>query len=91
MEQILLAYGQPKKNCYSHNDVLSKHESQSSLTGWRHKLLLHCGWSSARKYISTISVYNLSRLHTLNVDRSNKRKRLYTKKGKKADDIQQKL
>ena len=41
------------------------------------RLLRHCCWSSAMGYISTISVYNLPRLRTLNVDRSNK-KWLYT-------------
>ena len=34
------------------------------------------------RYINTVYVYNLSRLCTLNVDRSNKRKWLYTKKKK---------
>ena len=32
MEQILLAYGIPKIDCYSHNDALLEHESQSLLT-----------------------------------------------------------
>ena len=34
------------------------------------------------RYISILSVYNLPRLHTSNVDRSNKRKWLFTKKKK---------
>ena len=48
-------------------------ETQTSST-----LLLKFFWG----YISAISVYNLPRLHTTNVDRSNKRKWLYTKKKK---------
>ena len=47
---------------------------------WKNFLLLYCQWSFARWYISAIFVYNLSRLCTLNVNRSNKRKWLYTKK-----------
>ena len=54
-----------------------------SLTRWRHRLFWHCCWCSARGYISPISVHNLPRLRTTNVDRSNERKLLYIKKGKK--------
>ena len=36
--------------------------------------LQHSHWSLARGYISTIFVYILPRLHTLNINRSNKRK-----------------
>ena len=57
----------------------SVHESKSSLTGWRRR---HCFCCSARGYISPISVYNLPRLRTSNVDRSNERKWLYVKKAK---------
>ena len=49
-----------QRNCYRHNDALQKHESQGSLTGWRHILLRHCCWSSARRYTHNISVYNLT-------------------------------
>ena len=72
-----------QRNSYSHNDALQKRESHGSLTWWWHRLLCHCCWSSARRYISTIYVYNLPRLRTSNFDRSNRRKWLYTKKGKK--------
>ena len=58
MDQILLAYGLPK-------EIVT---SQGVVTRWRHRLLWHCCWNSARKYISTISVYNLPRLYTSNVD-----------------------
>ena len=43
----------------------------------------YCHWSFTRRYIRTIFVYNLPRLCTLNVDISNQRKWLYTKKSKK--------
>ena len=72
-----------QRNCHSYNDALYKHESKSSLTGWRHRLLWHCCWCSARGYISPISAHNLLKLYTLNIDRSNERKLFYTKKGKK--------
>ena len=65
----------PQRNCQSHNDALQKHKSQGTLTRWRHELLWHCCWNSAK-----CSVYTLLRLCILNVDRSNKRKWLYTKK-----------
>ena len=69
----------PQRNYHSQNDTQSKYENQSTLTGWRHGLR-HCCWSSARRYISSISVNNLPRLRTSNVDRSYKGKWLYTKK-----------
>ena len=43
------------------------------------------------RFVSTIFVYFLTRLHTSNIDRSNKRKWLYVKKRQEADDILQKL
>ena len=69
MEPILLAYGQ--------------HESKSSLTGRRYRLLWHCCRYSARRYTSPIPVHNLLRLCSSNVDRFNERKWLHTGKGKK--------
>ena len=36
-----------------------------------------------KRYISDLFIYNLPRLHTLNISRSNKRKWFYTKKRKK--------
>ena len=42
-----------------------------------------CHRSFARRYISTIFVYDMPRLHISNADRSNKRKLLYTKKRNK--------
>ena len=57
-----------QRNCHSHNDALLLHKNKDSLIGWRHRLLWHCCWSSAKGYISTISVHNLPRLHTLNIN-----------------------
>ena len=61
----------PQRKCYSYKDALWKHESQGLLTGWKHRLLWHCCWSFARKYMSIISVYILPRIRTLNVNRYN--------------------
>ena len=77
-----------QRNCYMavtvYKDALWKRKSQSSLTRWRHRLFWYCCWSYVRRYVSTVSVYNLPRLCTLNVDRSNMRKWLYSLKKKKA-------
>ena len=89
MEQILQAYDLPKKTVIAIM-ILYRNTSRGTLTEGKHGFLRHFCWSSTRRYISTLSVYNLPRLRTLNVDRSNK-KWLYTEKGKKADNIPQKL
>ena len=81
-EKILLAWGLPQRNCHSHNDVLYKCKSKSSLAGWRHRLLWHsCRWS-ARGYISPIHVVNRPRLRASNVDWFTKWKWLYTVKAR---------
>ena len=79
MEQILLVYGLPKKNCY-HYDSQQKHRSNCLLTWWLYWSLLHYRWSFAWGYIGTVSVHNLPTLCITNVNTSNERKRLYTKK-----------
>ena len=79
------------KNCYHYNDALQKHESNGSLTWWRHRLLQNHHWSLARRYISTIFVYTLPRLRTSNIHRSNKRKWFHIEKRQEADNIPQKL
>ena len=40
----------PQRNHYSHNDALQKHENQGSHTGWRHRYLLHCFWTTAHLF-----------------------------------------
>ena len=37
-----------KRDCCSNNDSLYKHQSESTFTGWRHRLLRHCSRSTAR-------------------------------------------
>ena len=65
------------------NIALQRYKSNGSLTRRRHWILWHCPWSLARRYISIISINNLSRLRATNVNRSNERKWSRTKKGKK--------
>ena len=60
MEPILLAYGLPQETV----SVIMILYSQSSLTRLGQRLLRHCCKSSARGYISTISVNHLPRLCT---------------------------
>ena len=69
MEQILIAYGLPRKTVTAIMMLYKRHKSKSTLTRWRH--------------ISTIPVHYLPRLHILDVDRFNEIKWLYTGKGKK--------
>ena len=73
----------PQRNGYHYNDALQKHENNGLLTWWRLQLLWHFHWCFSRRYISTIYVYNLPRLCTLNTNKSNKRKWFHIKKGKK--------
>ena len=60
-----------------------KNKSKSSPTRWRHRLLWHGRSCSARGYVSPISVHNLPRLRSSNIDRSIERKWIYSGKGKK--------
>ena len=46
-----------------------------------------CCWSFARRYIITIFVYYLPGLHTLKINRCNKRKWLFAKKKKQESEI----
>ena len=63
----------PQRNCYCNNNTLQKHQSHGSLPQWWHQHLWHCYWSLTRRYISPKNVYNLLRLITMNINRSNKR------------------
>ena len=73
----------PQRNCYNYNDALQKHESNGSLTWGRYRLLWHFCWSFVKRYISTLFVYTLSRLCTLNINRSNKKNLFHIKKNKR--------
>ena len=63
MEQILLAYCLPKRNRSSNNNSLQKHQSESTFTRWRHRILRHCCRSTTRGHTSPIPLYHLSSLH----------------------------
>ena len=73
--------GPPQRNCCSYNGLKNLKVKVCSPEG--NRILWHYCWCSARGYISPISVHNLPRLCTLNIDRSHERKWFYTKKGKK--------
>ena len=82
MKQMLLAYGLPKEIVTAvmifYRNMKVKVRSPNG-----DRFLRHCCWSSARRYISTIFVYNLLRLCKSKVNRSNK-KNGFTLKKKKA-------
>ena len=82
MEQIWPAYCLPKETVTAIM-MLYRNKKAKVCSPDGNKVLQYCCWSFAKRYISTIFVYNLPKLWTLNVSRSNKRKWLYTKKGKK--------
>ena len=73
MEQIIQAYCLLKENV-TVSMMLYKNAKVIVHSPDGDRLLQYCYRSFARRYISTIFVYNLPRLCTLNVDRSNKRK-----------------
>ena len=77
MEKILLVYGLPKETFTA---IMTLYTN----TWYRHRLLQHRCRSFVWRYISTISVSNQ---RTLNADRSNKRKWLYTKEKEKKQTI----
>ena len=62
MEQILLAYGLPKETIACNNDSLQKHQSESTFTGWRHRIFWHCSRSTTRGHARPIPLYHLSRI-----------------------------
>ena len=80
MEQILLACSLPKETVTAIKWCSIKYKSKSSFTGWRHRILWHYYQYSSKGYISPISVHNLPRQHTLNINWANERKWFYTKK-----------
>ena len=51
-----------KINRSSNNDSLQKHQSESTFTRWRHRILQHCSRSTTRGHASPIPLYHLSRL-----------------------------
>ena len=77
---MFLAYGLPKETVAA--IMLLYKNTKGLLIGWRHRLLWHCRRCSTRRYVNPIPVHNLPILGTWNVDIFNKRKRLYSGKGK---------
>ena len=61
MEQILLAYSL-RKETIAAIMMLCRNKSKSLFPRWRHRLLQHCCRYAARRYISPIPVYYLSKL-----------------------------
>ena len=86
MEKILLVYGLPKGTVTAIM-MLYKNTKVKVRSPDGDRLLWHCCWSSARGYVSPMSVHNLRRLHTLNVDRYNERKWFHTQKKRKKQTI----
>ena len=78
MEQILLAYCLPIETVTA---IMMLHKNTKVKT---HSLDEDAEFFGivARRYISPKFVHNLPRLQTLNIDRSNKRKWIYTKNSK---------
>ena len=63
-----------QRNYYRYNYAFQKHKSNNSHKWEGHRLLRRCRWSLTKTYISTIFVYNLTRLCTTNINRSYKRR-----------------
>ena len=51
-----------KRNRNSKYVSLQKHQSESTFTGWRHRILRHCSKSTTRGHACPIPLYHLSRL-----------------------------
>ena len=81
IEQILLVNSLPKETVTAIM-MLYKNTQVKVPSSVGDRLLWHCFWCSHMEYISPISVHNLPRQRTSNVDRSNKRKRFYSKKAR---------
>ena len=62
MEQILLVYGIPKETVAAITILYCNTQSESTFTGWRHRLLRHCISSTERGHANPRPLYYLSRL-----------------------------
>ena len=82
MEQILLAYGLPKETVAAIM-MLYKNTKVEVRSSDGDRLFRHCSRCAARRYISLILVYCLSRLRISNVYRFNERKQFHTGKKKR--------
>ena len=73
IDQILAAYAL-SKDTITAIMMLYTTWKQRFVTGWRHRQFLHYCWRFAWRYFRTILIYNLHKLRTCKVGRSNKRK-----------------
>ena len=60
-----------------------KHQSKSTITRWRHRILRHCSGSTTRGHAGSVPLYHLSRLRTENIDWQNQREWLWADVEKK--------
>ena len=75
LEQILLAYGLSKETVTAlMMMILYENMKAMVYSPDREWFLWYCHWSHARRYINTISIHNLPRLRTMNINRFNERK-----------------
>ena len=81
MEQMILAYGLPKETV-TVIMILFKNMKAMVCSSDGNRLLQHCLCNLKRQYISTIFVYTLPRLCTLNIHKSKKRDGFTLKKKK---------
>ena len=77
MKQQLLAYSFLKETVTTIMMFYKNTKSNGSLIWGMHRLLRRCRRNPLSRYISIIFVYTLPWLHTLNVNKSNKRKRFH--------------
>ena len=90
MEQILLAYGLPKRNRGSNNNSLQKHQSESTFTVWRHRILRPCSRSTTKGHACPIPLYHLSRTTCLELRSTKSEKMASSWQRKEAEGTPQK-
>ena len=56
-----------QRNRSSNNNSLQKHKSESTFTGWRHRILRHYSRSTTRGHASPIPLYHLPRLRARSI------------------------
>ena len=67
MEQIPLTYSLPKQTVAAIRMLYKKHKSKSLISGWRHRLLWYRSKCTARRHVSPLPLYHLSRQHASNI------------------------
>ena len=79
MKQMILAYSFSKETVTAIMMFYKNKKSHQMVTF----ILLKLPLASRKEIISTISIYNLPRLHIMNGNSSNKRKKYHAEKAKK--------